>query len=529
MLYEKLTPYDLDLFSVYASEYATHDTVVYSERKCSTKDLLKNWDAAKSEYLAKLFGGEFIIERPVEFDKPRRELRNNIRSALDYGELRDFHKIFMDAIGRNVTPWSDEYYFLLRLVDCDALTDNSINNIPRNTTITFHNGKTLKLTPGEKVMKALGKAVKMMDIDEQVFEEFRLKHSLFLNQKKLKGTLCLSIHPMDYITMSDNENGWSSCMSWRHNGEYRMGTVEMMNSPCVVVAYLKSDNEHLEVDDYRWNSKLWRTLIVATPNAITSIKNYPYQNKELTYACLETLRELAQNNLNWNFSDCPISEFEYFDGWKVNYGDNTYHIEFSTDYMYNDFGCSTHYGVISPDAPEYMNIHYSGKAQCMHCGMSHNLIYEAQFVTCEDCTEWEDPRVQCSECGEYTDEDYVYWVEGEPLCECCYCDLAGRCEFSDDYYFNENLHRVYLASTPDKPKVDDASISIAHQYTVDASLYGPPSWIATYFKRPPRVCEETGRYYWNREDISPLALRHYFYFYTDADIEDYFKVEETEN
>ena len=38
--------------------------------------------------------------------------------------------------------------------------------------------------------------------------------------------------------MSDNNSGWESCMSWRNNGCYRRGTVEMMNSPYVIVAYL---------------------------------------------------------------------------------------------------------------------------------------------------------------------------------------------------------------------------------------------------------------------------------------------------
>ena len=41
--------------------------------------------------------------------------------------------------------------------------------------------------------------------------------------------------------MSDNDYGWDSCMGWMNEGEYRLGTVEMMNSPCIVVAYIDGE------------------------------------------------------------------------------------------------------------------------------------------------------------------------------------------------------------------------------------------------------------------------------------------------
>ena len=61
------------------------------------------------------------------------------------------------------------------------------------------------------------------------FEDFRIAQSLVTNQANLKGYITLSIHPLDYMTMSDNNCGWDSCMSWQEEGCYRQGTVEMMN------------------------------------------------------------------------------------------------------------------------------------------------------------------------------------------------------------------------------------------------------------------------------------------------------------
>ena len=89
------------------------------------------------------------------------------------------------------------------------------------------------------------------------FEDFRIKHSRILSEKEFIGRLSLSIHPLDFMTMSDNDSDWSSCMSWRTCGSYRRGTVEMMNSPCVVVAYL-SASKPMVLDrgsHFKWNIK----------------------------------------------------------------------------------------------------------------------------------------------------------------------------------------------------------------------------------------------------------------------------------
>ena len=90
----------------------------------------------------------------------------------------------------------------------------------------------------ERLKKFIFEHIEYFAADE--WEEIRLAHSQIFNTNKMTGTLCLSIHPLDYATASDNDNGWSSCMSWRDDGCYRMGTVEMMNSPMVICAYFAS-------------------------------------------------------------------------------------------------------------------------------------------------------------------------------------------------------------------------------------------------------------------------------------------------
>ena len=75
------------------------------------------------------------------------------------------------------------------------------------------------------------------------------------------------------MTMSDNANNWSSCMRWTDrsggvdHGDYCAGTLECMNSPYIIIAYLHNPKHSFELslydcNDWQWNSKQWRELFI---------------------------------------------------------------------------------------------------------------------------------------------------------------------------------------------------------------------------------------------------------------------------
>ena len=47
-------------------------------------------------------------------------------------------------------------------------------------------------------------------------------------------------------------------------GSYRLGTVEMMNSPMVICAYLSGKNQMDINGVYEWNSKKWRAWAIVS-------------------------------------------------------------------------------------------------------------------------------------------------------------------------------------------------------------------------------------------------------------------------
>jgi hypothetical protein len=90
-------------------------------------------------------------------------------------------------------------------------------------------------------------------------------------------------------------------MSWVEHGCYRHGTVEMMNSPCVLVAYLASDNSTYYIGvGKEWNNKKYRQLVIVDPAFITTVRPYPNENTALDEAIISWIQELMIKNIDSN-------------------------------------------------------------------------------------------------------------------------------------------------------------------------------------------------------------------------------------
>jgi hypothetical protein len=285
-----------------------------------------------------------------------------------------------------------------------------------------------------KTTKMIRKVADILGLSEE-YEAFRLAHSRILNAKTLKGTLCLSIHPMDYMTMSDNTYNWSSCMSWRNGGCYRSGTLEMMNSPKAIVAYLRGEGE---IEGWHGNKK-WRTLIVVDDALITSIKGYPYQNESLACAAVEWVRDLANAVSESKYAQVPAQGFRYRD--EDEYPNEAKMIFHTNGWMYNDFGAATHYYIPCTEGlpTEKYKIYYGGTVYCLSCGCELHAEDEGRLC----CYTSEEERYGfCEECGEdiYEDDDYV-WVDGTLYCSYCLDRLVNEGVIVENFWSGEYVHK----------------------------------------------------------------------------------------
>lgn len=424
---------------------------------------LRYWSENK-EHLYKMFGNQFILKREIEFAKCREDIIDELwrkfrdRSTPANKMVDKFRSNLEDYILDKIDYYS-HYELRSRLMDLccsyDFLAENVYTGasfiIPKQFTV---NNKELVVSSGCKAVKMIGKIAKAFGVEEG-FEEFRQAHSQVLNQKTLRGTLCLSIHPLDYITMSDNDCGWSSCMAWvEDRGDYRLGTIEMMNSPNVVVAYLDATDPFIVPGCGEWSNKKWRQLIVITPEMILGNRQYPYDNPVLQGEVLNWMRELAQNAEYGVYEDTATMIYNNRDN---SIKDKMVYFNLYMNYMYNDI----YDGRMAFISENFNRSRYdfcvSGPAVCTGCGCiiesGDNESYAVRCMDCDDC--W-----KCHYCGDhYTVHDNRFTVDGEWVCEYCYYDESAVCECCGDRTFN-------TYSTPVVAGSELAFIDRPHEYNV---------------------------------------------------------------
>lgn len=450
-LIERLASDELDMLDSWRQYYA-FSTSASSYGDCKPMDkILQPWARAKSEHLAQLFGGELILSKDISYSRSVENLRSDIEDMVDgyslFGRVRrnghefyDEYRQYMFYTARKEYP-EDIYEYLCKLINMDTLATNIYDG--PTFEIMGKNNKPLKIQHGCKAVRVLGKLADLFGIPG--YEDFRLCHSQIFNQKTLNGKLSISIHPMDFMTMSDNECEWESCMNWRSEGSYRQGSVEMMNSPIVVVAYLESEEPMKVCRDWYWNSKKWRQLILVDPAAILAIKSYPYINENLTTTVIEWIAELAKENLGWEYG--PVSEFNP-DDYAVEDGHgNSFILSLETGSMYNDFG-SAHSHFISVRNIDLSDrlchgtlyLPYSGVSECMICGDSDPDLEDDSCLACKSCQSY----IQCELCDEACDPEDYYIVDETVLCEYCYENRVRQCAVCEEEHLEDNLDQIYV-------------------------------------------------------------------------------------
>ena len=468
----------------------------------SVDEWLKFWDHSKQK-LYKALGNTLIKEFPITLYKSYEILNNDI-FELKEDFYYAYRNLFLYFVKNNEHINEDRYYAAnyLPLESLIAKKNNLLTNTYDGNNIKFpmSNGKILQIQKGTKITKAISKlfeaAKATVDVTKEEnrdfpefckvfqksFEKFKKDYSIILNEKEIKTTLCFSIHPFDFITMSDNSLRWESCMNWKEPGCYRAGTVEMMNSNNVICAYFKSDSPfEFDLDDkkYSWNNKKWRQLFYVTKDIIVCGKSYPFMlDMEAQIKILTQLKELVCENLGWSYEFGPehykdmvhIHSKYRMDknrGWIFSGNTTKHNILFDTKIMYNDFLNDTkfHYMCYRNKVKSNKIISVSGKGNCICCNQSflqpvdyNSRDYNDQYfhtheIICEDCFE---KVPTCDLCGCQSPFRKYYATKSKQsgtikyICSTCVgesirvCPYCGENFFISSTYPNENLDHLNI-------------------------------------------------------------------------------------
>lgn len=423
-------------------------------------ELMGHWADAKEQYLMRLFGGQLIHEKKISCQLPENEIK------YEYRELRAKYRFFLDKLTDALTEqgfvltyksqrhsWTssndvmyDYFYdtYIYWVLEETALMSNAtleeywifpLNEFRNDHVHGCNPTKVIaKFPKGGKIarfFKFILNVLTLKDTEKAYFEEQVANFCTDLSRQRqtdsFKGTLCISIHPMDYFTMSDNGYNWHSCMSWHNDGEYKAGTLEMCNSNSVIVAYLKGTAPF-----GNWNSKRWRELFVVTEDMILGVKGYPFASTALEDEVMTMIRELAEKNCGWTYRNAePVR----CGPGRVIVDDIEFKWSISFNKMYNDCYSSHHPVLVGTwvENEDYIELLPSGTAYCIYSGKiipndcPESLLVHpdhSNLTKCPRCGYWYDP--DCD--GGYADK----W--GEYVCESCldaYYEEQDNCDEED--------------------------------------------------------------------------------------------------
>ena len=130
----------------------------------------------------------------------------------------------------------------------------------------------------------LTKAFKCFIENETVLRMAQDIASKYIQIKKIKGNLYLTVDPAEFLLMSDTNANWDSCHTL--DGDYRSGNLAYMLDDVTFIAYFASAEKEVlrpTCGDIEYHNKKWRMLVHVHPdgNIIYYNRQYPYENVEL--------------------------------------------------------------------------------------------------------------------------------------------------------------------------------------------------------------------------------------------------------
>ena len=221
-------------------------------------DLLNDWEDCKLP-LGQTFG--------LTKENPRRCLARNVSFKFDEKAMSERYEDFIDNTGL----YSD-YPELMEFLDSQGL-DSFYNN---KVSYVYETEKGC-INKGSKLIKSF----KHFISDYGDLRFFQDKASELIQQKEITGDLWVSIHPLDFLSMSENNHNWRSC----HNlqGDFRCGGLSLMTDWSSVIVYITEPNAadrklpHFP-EEVPWNSKKWRMIIFMSDfeQFMVASRQYPY-------------------------------------------------------------------------------------------------------------------------------------------------------------------------------------------------------------------------------------------------------------
>ena len=402
-------------------------------------NLIDRWYDAKKFFIDS-FGGKLIYQFPNKMtfhmsdDNKASKLANFISSMYSNFDLY--------ALSRYLNTRSTEEFF-------------------SNTVLQEYEYEGEIIPKGMKLLRSF----KFFVQDENLLFHIQQLASAIIAEDKVEGYPCISVHPLDYLSASENNYNWRSCHAL--NGEYKAGNLSYMCDSSTVVCYIKGEDDVILPrfpQSVPWNSKKWRMFMFLADehNALYAGRQYPF----ILDDAMNIFRDLLFNVLdyrgyNWSsWHNDKLNRYQYQDdsgefmeftqyqpqipiGGKF-YGEHDLITDVEGSRHFNDLLYSSYYipyyswrkttkrpihftlgskvKCICCDIEEPVN----GEMVCYSCGRKHGILKNYRLCDC---------------CGEEIEEEEGYYIRGGAsfVCPDCFRCETTTCDRCGDTYYDYEI------------------------------------------------------------------------------------------
>ena len=352
------------------------------------------------------------------------------------------------------------------VVNRDGFLDNKVLE-------EYRLGEGKVIPAGSKLVKSFKHFIK----DKELLETVQNYASEIIQENKIEGTLCFSIHPLDFLSSSENTFNWRSCHAL--DGEYRAGNLSYMCDSSTIICYLKGDEDTRLPnfpEEILWNNKKWRCLLYLSDkwDCMFAGRQYPF----FSGSALPVIRDWFMNEFfkddesHWTLwynnliLDNGIDkEEEHWDNYQfeqseafIILGNQCYRmdelvIDSSYPLHYNDLlysGCYIPYYMFKKcwRGNDNLICFHIGNSDipCLKCGDTNSGIESGSgTMLCEDCHNQEQENEDywtCPCCGRRYWNEEAEWVEdtSEYICPNCASSETFLCEDCEGRYWTSNRY-----------------------------------------------------------------------------------------
>ena len=249
-----------------------HLSNLNEDLRIDIREHLNNWAKNKSHlYLA--FGKKLKLEKEIE---------------LDFSGNSNYVKSLISKFYQEITQAK-----VKRFLKSCSNAEVVMNCLNRN--VSFEN---VKFRAGDKISKCIGKILDLYDITPAEKDSVLIKFSMLIQGVKAKGSAVLSIDPVDYITMSENNSNWESCHAM--SGCFRTGPFAYLQDSSTTISYVKPKDDCVftygDSKTLTYSNKNWRQIVLFSKELkyATQLRQYPYTSQ----ANQSTVASIVMNILN---------------------------------------------------------------------------------------------------------------------------------------------------------------------------------------------------------------------------------------